>query len=80
MHWDTSSLNASLLAVAIVFCVSPFVLFVFRGAQLRAQIRSSKFGLNFQTHTDSLSDGQKVGPARFCEATVSDDHMHEKTR
>ena len=62
MHGDTNNLNASSLAVAIVFCASRFVLFVFRSAQLRAQIRSSKFGLNFQTHTDSLSDGQKVGP------------------
>ena len=62
MHWDTNNLSASLLAVAIVSCASPFVVFVTCGAQRRAQIRPSKFGPKFQTHTDSFSDGQKVGP------------------
>ena len=74
MHGDTNNLNASLRAVAIVSCASPFVLFVFRGAQLRAQIRSSKFGLNFQTHTDSLSDGQKVGPKVWLQHSRANKH------
>ena len=34
-------------------------------AKLTAQTHSSNVGLNFQTRTDSLSDGQKVGPKVF---------------
>ena len=62
MHGDTNNLSASLLAVAIVSCASPFVVFVLCGAQRRAKIRPSMFGPSFQTHTDSFSDGEKVGP------------------
>ena len=45
-------------------------MFVFRRAQLTAKTHSSNSGLNFQTRTDSLSDGQKVGPKRLVQ------HLH----
>ena len=43
---------------------------VFCCAKLTAQMHVSNCGLNFQTHTDSLSDGQKVGPKHLVQ------HLH----
>ena len=72
--WGYEQRRASLFAVAIVFCASQSVMFVFRDAKLRAQSHPSKFGLNFQTHTDSLSDGQKVGPKVLVQHPHANEH------
>ena len=66
--------RASRLAVAFVFGASPCALFVFRRAQLTANTHSSNSGLNFQTRTDSLSDGQKVGPKPLVQHSHANKH------
>ena len=69
-----SNLGTSLLAVALVFCASPSGVFVVRRAKLTANTQSSNYGPNFQTHTDSLSDGQKVGPKVLVQHSHANKH------
>ena len=69
-----NSSGASLLAVALVFCASPSVLFVVRRAKLTANTHSSICGLNFQTRTDSLSDGHEVGPKVLVQHSHANKH------
>ena len=52
----------------------PYVLSAFRRAKLTAKTHSSNVGLNFQTHTDSLSDGQKVGPKVLAQHSHANKH------